>query len=162
MKKLFFIFCLSLTALATQGQKNPFIAKLSQDTVLLGNAFVLTFTLNNVAGDYFEPPHFSDFRVVSGPNQSAFFSMNNGEVLQSISYSFHLEPLKTGHHFIPPAYIHTEEKTFETSPLEVVVVDNPDGIIQEPEVIDNEFELFHKKGPEIRKNPNKKRKVYKI
>ena len=63
---------------------------------------------------------------------SSSFSMMNGAVTQTISYTYILRPKDVGNYFIEPASIKAGDNYLETVPLEVMVVPNPDGIIQKP------------------------------
>lgn len=108
--------------------------------------------------------------------------MINGTVSQSVSYSFYLEPKDIGNYFIEPASIFVEGEPLETTPIEILVVPNPEGIIQEdldkPNPWNNfEFqfgELFPERISPLqpkdkqqvpepqKKSPKKKRKIYKL
>jgi hypothetical protein len=106
--------------------------EVSTDSILLGNYFQVTFTLENANGDNFEPPTFENFTVVSGPNLSSSFSMANGVMKQSIAYSYYLEPKDIGNYYIEPASIEADGMVLMSEPVEVMVVPNPEGIIQNP------------------------------
>ncbi|TVQ45600.1 MAG: hypothetical protein EA362_08525 [Saprospirales bacterium] len=108
-----------------------FKVEVSSDTVLIGNYFQLKFTVENARGG-FVPPDFYGFEVVGGPNQASSFSMINGKVTQSASYTYYLEPLQEGILFIEPASIEIGGKIMETPILEINVLPNPDGIIENP------------------------------
>ena len=105
--------------------------EVSTDSVLLGNYFEVKFTVENAVGE-FTPPDFSDFDVVGGPNQSSSFSMINGKVSRSASYAFFLKPREEGIFYIQAASIQLEDKLLETPAVEILVVPNPDGIIENP------------------------------
>ena len=115
-----------------QGDAN-FTVSVSTDSVLLGNYMKVSFKLMNARGNDFMAPAFDGFRVVSGPNVSSSYSMVNGEVAQSVSYNYYLEPVDVGNYYILPASIETTEHILETEPVEILVVPNPDGIIQKIE-----------------------------
>jgi hypothetical protein len=120
-------------SLATFAQKQAtFTVKLSNDSILMGNPFQVTFTLENGRGQNFQAPAFTDFDVVGGPNQSSSFSMINGEVTQSLSYSYWLEARKPGNYYVEPASVDVDGRTLETLPASVIVIPNPDGIKQNP------------------------------
>lgn len=103
-------------------QQAEFTVTLSADTIGLNNRLEVTFTLKNAQGARFEPPTFEGFRLAGGPNTSSQFSMVNGNVTRSISYSFILEPLEPGQFFIQPASIEAEGKVLETALREVWVL----------------------------------------
>ncbi|MEN0003758.1 MAG: BatD family protein [Bacteroidota bacterium] len=136
MKKMIFLFvllCCTYGATVSAQEDSRFTASVTMDSILYGNKFKVTFTLENGQGNAFEAPIFPDFHVVSGPNTSSSFSMMNGTVSQSISYTYLLEPKDIGNYYIEPASIQVDGTTLETAPIEVMVVPNPDGIIQREE-----------------------------
>ncbi len=90
------------------------------------------FTIENASIKNFEAPNFDGFNIVSGPNQSSSMMISNGKVTQSVAYSYYIEPVEVGNYYIQPAFVDTEEGALESMPLEVFVIDNPDGIIQQP------------------------------
>lgn len=117
--------------LSLQAQEASIKVEVSTDTVLLGNYFELKFTLEN-AGGKFEAPDLTGFDIVGGPNSSTSMSIINGQVKRSSSYSYYLRPVDIGSFTIPPAFVTTKEEVLETVPLEIVVIPNPDGIVQHP------------------------------
>ncbi len=121
---------IGINLLAQEGA--AFKVEVSTDSVLLGNYIEVTFTLENASMEDFQVPTFEGFQIIGGPNQSSSFNMMNGEVTQKTSYSYYLEPKDIGTYFIPPATVSTGEQVLETIPLELLVVPNPDGIIQQP------------------------------
>lgn len=134
MKNIIILFLLCFISLAnTQAQDGKFTVTVSTDSILMDNDFQVVFTLENIEGTDFEAPTFGDFQVVSGPNVSSSFSMMNGAVSQSMSYTYLLRPKDIGNYFIQPASVKTGDEYLETAPLEIMVVPNPDGIIQRPQ-----------------------------
>lgn len=135
MKKLFVavasFMMISLTAFSQQEAK--LTVEVSSDSILLGNYIEVKFTIENAAVTNFEAPNFDGFNIVSGPNQSSSMMISNGQVSQSVAYSYYIEPTDIGTYFIQPAFVDTEEGPLESVPLEVWVVDNPEGIIQHPQ-----------------------------
>lgn len=137
---LFLAFQVGASNIETEPQ---FSIEVSNTEVLLGNYFQVTFTLKNAQGQKFEAPNFKDFDIVSGPNQSSSFSMMNGKTTQSISYTYYLQPKSIGSFYLEPAFIEADGKTMETQPIEIFVLDNPDGIIQQPKrKTPNQLDLF--------------------
>jgi len=115
-------------------QNDPeFTVEVSTDSLLMGNYLEVTFTLKNAGGQNFRPPTFDGFQVVGGPNQSTSMTIVNGEVSQSISYSYYIEPTDIGAFWIEPASIEAEGHILETTPTQILVVPNPDGIKQFPQ-----------------------------
>lgn len=134
MKALFACGLVCLAMMTASGQENVrFSVKVSTDSVLFGNYFQVHFALENASGTEFQPPAFDEFEVVSGPNMSSSFSMNNGKIAQSVTYTYYLKPKEVGNYYIQPASIKAGYKILETDAKEVLVVPNPDGVIQNPE-----------------------------
>ncbi len=124
-----------LLPLAGFAQDKPakFTVTVSADSILMGNYFEVKFSLENAGGKDFEAPDFGEhFKVVSGPTHSTSMSIVNGELTQSATITYYLEPKDPGVFYILPASINTGDTILETDPLEVMVVPNPDGIEQRP------------------------------
>ncbi len=133
-QNLLLLICFSIASLL-QAQTKSFSVEVSRDTVLLGNQIKAVFTLKNCDGK-FEAPDFKDFNILSGPNTSTSMYSVNGETTSSSTYTYFLKPKKIGEFFIANAYLINkgdESKNMETSPMKIVVLDNPEGIIQEDE-----------------------------
>lgn len=128
-----------------------FTVQVSNDSILMGNTFQVVFSLENAQGNNFQAPDLSlFFDVISGPNVSSGMQMINGQINQSISYTYYLQPREIGVFFIEAASIETAENYLETAPLEVIVVPNPKGIQQSPPAQKQPFGYFHwgSPGPE--------------
>lgn len=110
-------------------QDAKMIVEISSDTILMGNYIQLRYTIENEKGS-FEMPEFEGMMVISGPNTSSSMSMVNGVVSQKSSYTVYLKPVDIGIHSIGPAYIETEKGILESMPINVVVIDNPEGLQQ--------------------------------
>jgi len=135
MKKLvaFIASFMMISVLAFSQEEAKLTVEVSRDSILLGNYFEVKFKVENAAVENFEAPSFEGFTVVSGPNQSSSMMINNGAVTQSIAYSYYIEPQDIGYYFIEPAYVETDRGPLASIPVEVLVVANPDGIIQQPQ-----------------------------
>lgn len=152
------------------GQAADFSVSISPDTILMGNTFRVDFSMENISNPNFQPPDFEGFRVIGGPNQSSSMMVMNGEVSQSMTYTYYLEPAGEGQFFLAPAKAETEEESLFTEPLEIIVLPNPEGIIQQPESTrsfgwDSDFfqmpEFPALRNP-VPKPKKKKRKTYKL
>lgn len=133
MKKQYFLFTLLLgMSVLTFGQAPAkFTVRISTDSILMGNNFQVSFTLENAEGSNFKAPALGTyFDVVSGPNTSSSMTVMNGQMSKSITYTYYLRPRDVGTFFIEPASIETPDNYLETAPIEVMVVPNPDGIQQ--------------------------------
>ena len=154
---------LLLFTLPVIGQE--FSVDISADTILAGNMLNVTFTANNIAGQ-FEGPDMQGLEVVGGPNTSTSMSMINGDVTQSATYSYTILCNDIGELTILPGYLNTGSETYETEPISVLVVPNPDGVIEQPPRKSGYFKFgfpdqkrIQKKRPASNK---KKRKLKKI
>jgi hypothetical protein len=134
-KRIFSLLFTLVTLAATYAQEKPvqFTVEVSTDSILMSNYFEVKFILENANGQNFEAPDFSQhFHVVSGPNFSSSFSMVNGDMTQSMTITYYLEPRDIGAYYILPASVEANGKVLETTPKEVLVVPNPEGIRQTP------------------------------
>ncbi len=172
MKKLLFLIAFITLSISCFAQKAAsFTVEVTTDSILMGNSFKVTFSVKNGQGVDFQLPEFADFHVVGGPNQSSSYSMVNGDVTQEMSYSFYLEPKEIGNYYIEPAGIEIDGEYYETQPMEVIVVPNPDGIKQQPERRGGETDFFRgfdfdfptsPTPPEPPAKKKKKRKTYRL
>jgi hypothetical protein len=113
MKEFLMALFLAIPTLIMGQQESAqsFEIQVSTDTILLGNFFEVRFLVQNAKGA-FDPPAFTDFDVVGGPNQSSSMSIVNGVSSQSSSYSYFLKPKSTfllgspGHHHGNPPLRH--------------------------------------------------------
>ncbi len=168
--RIFIITLFSLMSICVlKAQDVKFSVETSSDSILFGNYFKVTFSIENASANNFEAPSFQHFSIIGGPNQSSSFSMVNGVTSQSMTYSYYLEPKEEGVFFIEPASVEVEDKIIETAPLEIKVAPNPEGIIQSPDeqknrTFDSIFgkPFFHKEEVQPKKKPKKKKKIYKI
>lgn len=100
----------------------PFLAgTASKSTVAVGEQFQVTFSLNT-NGRSFQGPDLRDFVVLSGPNQSTNMQFVNGNISQSISFSYYLQPKAVGNYKIGPASIEVEGKRIASNVIQVAVV----------------------------------------
>jgi hypothetical protein len=129
------IAALGCSIFSVQGQQNAtFEALISTDSILMDNVVKLSFVLENAEGSEFDFPELNgNFDIISGPNTMSSMSMINGKVSQSVTYTFYLKPREVGQYVIPAASVKVKGKVMETSPLEVKVHPNPDGVKVEPD-----------------------------
>jgi hypothetical protein len=156
---LLVLFCFSFAI--ANAQDFVFTMEVSGDSLLLGNYLEISYTIENAQGK-FEPPSFEGLDIVSGPNYSSSIAINNGEMTSKESYSYWLMPKDIGLYTIDPAYFLKDGETFESKPLEIVVLPNPDGIKTNPQrkIFKDSFGTEGIK-PEL-KPKKKKRKLKKI
>ncbi len=115
-----FIF-LSTIGYADNIQMN---SSVNRTEVALNETLQLTIS---VSGDSRKLPEFSlptltDFNIY-GTSQSKSFSMVNGNVTNTISYTYTLSPKKTGEYEIPSFSLTYEGQTYETTPVKITVTD---------------------------------------
>lgn len=127
-----FIFA-AYCGIIAQDKPVKFAVTVSTDSILMDNYFEVKFVLENADGQNFEAPDFHEhFNVISGPNFSTSMSIVNGDVTQSMTITYFLEPKDIGSYYIMPASVKAKGEILETAPLEVLVVPNPDGVKQAP------------------------------
>ncbi len=132
MKKLLILIWISCmaTIVVSQEKVGSISVQVSADTLYEGNVIGVKYIIENIAGD-FQPPEFGEMTLVGGPNVSSSFSMVNGEVSQMASYEYILRPEDLGDFVLDAAQVVTGEQNYESDRVHVVVVDNPDGVIQD-------------------------------
>jgi len=163
--KIAFSICLLVLNGAEAANAQSFDVLVSSDTILAGNVVNLTFAVDNLEGE-FVAPDLSAYKVVSGPNVSNQVSVINGVVTRKGNYSYSLVITEEGEVVIPAAELQTEEATYETAPTRIMVLANPEGIIERPPVESGMLE-FNLPGTPRTPNPpakkkRKKRKLRKI
>lgn len=149
-----FIYFFLLFSGMVHAQKLEFNVTVSSDTLLLGNYLEVKFEVTNGKGR-FTAPDFAGWNVVSGPNTSSSFSIINGDVKQSSSYSYYLEAGFEGLYQINPAQLETEDGILKTPAIQIIVLPNPEGIRQHPK---NREESKYFLDEQPVKNPGKKKR----
>ena len=100
----------------------PFLSgTASKATVGSNEQFQISYTLNT-SGKNFRAPDFSDFLVLSGPNQSTSMQYVNGSFTQSVTFSFILQPKGEGQFKISPATVEVEGKRIASNVINMTVV----------------------------------------
>lgn len=99
-----------------------FSAYLSKGEVPLGEVFQVTFELKGARGAQVEYPAFDGFAVRGGPNLSQSVQIVNGQVSQTVSYSFYLQGTREGTFTIAAAQVEVEGKTLRSEPMRVKIV----------------------------------------
>ncbi|MEP1487839.1 MAG: BatD family protein [Algibacter sp.] len=104
-----------------------FEAKVSKKKLGINERLRVDFEMNQ-DGDNFNPPNFSGFAVIGGPNQSVSNSWINGVRSYKKTYSYFLSPKKRGNFSIDQATIVVDGETYKTTPIKIVVtaaIDKP-------------------------------------
>ncbi len=125
MKKRWSTFVLPilwLLSFSLSGQIS-FTAKANKYVVGENERFTVEFKLNE-RGSNFNPPDFTHFVVLSGPNPSqvSSFDSRRGRSF-SLAYSYYLRPRKKGTFTIGSASIKAGGRTYKTEPLKIEVVE---------------------------------------
>jgi hypothetical protein len=101
-------------------QSGTFTAAVDNNSIAMGEQFEITFTING-SGNNFHPPPFTDFLVLSGPNQSQSMQFINGSMSQSISYSYVLQPRSEGKFIIGSATVESNGKKLQSNTTTIEV-----------------------------------------
>jgi hypothetical protein len=101
-------------------QDVKFTAATSHNSVKTGDRFQIEFTANTTISN-FKAPKLSNFRVLSGPNQSTNMSWVNGKTAHTISYSYVLMATKEGEFTIGPAKGIANGKAYATNSIKITV-----------------------------------------
>jgi tetratricopeptide (TPR) repeat protein len=83
--------------------------------------FQLNFTIENGNGTNLKPPSVNDFQILGGPNTSSSMQWVNGNVTQSVTYSYILRPKKEGTFTIGKASVNVSGATMESNELSIQV-----------------------------------------
>jgi hypothetical protein len=98
-----------------------FTAYVSKSEVPLGEVFQVTFELKEGRGGQVSYPNFDGFQVRGGPSFQQSVQMVNGQVNQSLSYSFYLQGTRTGTFNIGAASVEVNGKTLRSEPVSVKI-----------------------------------------
>jgi len=115
----FFVALCLLLGIQTHAQ----VAKLTASApaeVGAGENFRITWELNT-NGSEFVAPEITGFQVLSGPNQSSSFQMINGNVSQSLSFSYIVRAQKEGTYEIGPARVKADGQVIQSNALTIKV-----------------------------------------
>ncbi len=101
-------------------QEVNFTTRVSRSDISADERIKVEFSAN-VNFENFTPPRFDDFYVLMGPMQSTNYSWINGRQSFNKSYSYILQPKKTGTLTIGAASMVYKGKTYRTQPVQVHV-----------------------------------------
>lgn len=121
--RLKFIGCLMLLlhVASGYGQGIKVVASVSSAEVAVGEQFELKFSTDG-SPESFNPPSFSGFQVVGGPNQSSSFSSINGNTTINMSVGYILVGVREGTYTIGAATMLIGGRTYRSNPVRVKVV----------------------------------------
>jgi uncharacterized protein (DUF58 family) len=105
-----------------QAQDINFEASVDRTEVSTDEQITLTVSVSGNVKSIPEPelPPLNDFSVYSA-GRSHNFSYTNGQLSSSVTFNYILAPRKAGKFTIGPAKITVDDKTFETTPIEITV-----------------------------------------
>ncbi|MBN8703504.1 MAG: protein BatD [Bacteroidetes bacterium] len=115
------LLCTLYIVLCTSIYAQKFTASASKTVVAVGEQFQITFAINTSASS-FKAPSLNEFDVYSGPNQSQSMQFVNGNMSQSISFSYIIAAKKEGKYTIAPASVNADGKKVESNSMVIEVV----------------------------------------
>jgi hypothetical protein len=98
-----------------------FETTVSKNKLGVNQRFRVEFTVNKQGADNFEPPSFTNFRIVGGPSSSINQSWINGKSSYSQSYIYIIEPTRIGEFTIKSAKIEYNDKIIKSNPVKITV-----------------------------------------
>ncbi|MFD1293022.1 BatD family protein [Lutibacter holmesii] len=116
-------FILGILVFATQAvfAQIEFTTSVSKNKLGVNQRFKIQFTVNKQGADNFEPPSFTNFKVVGGPSSSVNQSWINGKTSYSQSYIYIVEPTKVGEFTIGAAQIEYKDEIIKSNPVKITV-----------------------------------------
>ncbi len=122
--RMMLIIISSLTGLSSIANAQASLtASVTRNPVAVDQQFQLNFSLN-ASGSNFSPPDLSDFTVLSGPNQSTSMQFINGNMTQSLTLSYILQPKREGSFKIGSAVVFVNGQKVMSTPISVTVTKN--------------------------------------
>lgn len=106
--------------------------EVSYDTVYAGNIVAARYTMENWQAEM-DQPEFGEFEVAGGPQISSSMSISGGQRSSSKTVIMFLRPPELpGEYILPSITFKGEGKVFDTEEKTIIVVENSDGLRQEP------------------------------
>lgn len=100
-----------------------FEAEVTSKEVVLGSSFELTFTLKDAQGSRFKAPDLAgDYKIIGGPSEMRGMTIINGRSTTRQSWTYELEPKRTGTFTIGAASVQVNGKVLNTQPVTIKVV----------------------------------------
>ncbi|WP_116107262.1 BatD family protein [Lewinella sp. IMCC34191] len=120
--------------LCAQGQDISFTAEISKERMLRNSTLEYHLILRNAQGEQLTPPDFSAFDVIRGPNRSIGTTIINGVATSQMTFSWMLQPTRTGDLSIGPASVRAGGQTYRAPGKTVTVLEvNDEAIGSTPE-----------------------------
>jgi len=104
----------------------------SADTIYMENAFRIQYTIKNGSANGFAPPEFAEFQLLQGPSRSSSMSFINGVKSSEESLTYYFKPTRTGTFDIAAFELTIDGKALKSNSPKVVVVPNPENLMQDP------------------------------
>lgn len=104
----------------------------SADTIYMNNPFKLEYIIHNGRPENLSAPDLSDFDILQGPSSMQNMSIINGVQSIKSSLTYYVQPKSSGNFKIESYEVDIEGKSYKSQPKKLVILDNPDGIIQDP------------------------------
>jgi hypothetical protein len=126
-KAIITIICLAAwmlgAPLAPRAADLQFTASVDRTAISLSETLTLTFEVQSGGLSAPDPklPDLSDFRTISGPNQSSTFQLINGRTSSSKIYTLILQPRREGTLTIGAAELVYDKKRYQTEPIAISV-----------------------------------------
>jgi hypothetical protein len=118
--KYFLSFFLGVLQLSAFSQDIAFTATASKTNSFVGDQIQVSYTLNS-NGNRFQAPALNDFNVLMGPAQSTSMQFVNGNMSQSLSFTYYLQPKSEGTFKLGPASIEAGGKRIQSNVITIVV-----------------------------------------
>lgn len=117
-------FALLLCFSQTSNGQVKFTASANETKIGKNDLVEVRFKLENAKSvTSLNPPAFTNFTVVGGPNHESSSSLINGKVSSSVTLSFILKPTKPGKFSLAPASAITGGKEIKSNKLTITVLD---------------------------------------
>lgn len=99
-----------------------FSAHVSRNKIQVGEPFEVYFQVDNAQAKNIQYPDFKGLEILNGPNTAQSMRIINGQMSQSITYSFYLQALKEGSITIGSAKADINNKPMSTRPIDIQVL----------------------------------------
>ena len=116
-------------ALTAQGQDISFTAEVSKERMLRNSTVEYNLSLRNAQGERMTPPDFSNFEIIQGPNRSIGTTIINGNATSQMTFSWMLQPKRTGELRIGEAYVVAAGKTYRAPARTITVLEVDDSAL---------------------------------
>ena len=122
MSKLILLFFL-MACVVTNAQEPSLYSTISKNPVPAGERFSVTFVIENVDPQEFNPPTFDNLQVMPGRSSSQSVQIVNGKVNRQVNYTYYLTAPAKGKYTIGSADMRVGGKTYRSSPITVEVTE---------------------------------------